>query len=151
MFQITSDVDPSSTLCSPFMLSCWREKRRQLNFHKLAKTHWKLLAKLQYSISSVLEMGTINYDLKLEYEARMLQNEASKKRARTRTFNPQLADCSIGDKRRGDPKSRSAMEIEERERRENEKRRVCVSGPGEEGFISRRRGPEALFPPCVSV
>ncbi len=30
-----------------------------------------------------------------------------------------------------DPKSRSAMETEERERRENEKRRVCVSGPCE--------------------
>ncbi len=58
-------------------------------------------------------MGTINYDLKLEFEARMLENEESKKRDRTRTFNPQLADCSIGDKRRGDPKSRSAMQTEE--------------------------------------
>jgi hypothetical protein len=108
------------------MSSCWREKRRQLNCHRLAKTHWKLVAKLQYSISSVLEMGTINYDLKLEFEARMLENEESKKRDRTRTFNPQLADCSIGDKRRGDPKSRSAMETEERERRENEERRKSV-------------------------
>jgi hypothetical protein len=86
-------------------------------------------------------MVTINYDLKLEYEARMLEKEASEKRTRRTTFNPQLADCSIGDKRRGDPKSRSAMETEERERRENEKRRVCVSGPCEGVFIgSRRRG-----------
>jgi hypothetical protein len=56
----------------------------------------------------------------------MLENEARKKRDRRRTFNPQLADCSIGDKRRGDPKSRSAMETEERERRENEERRKSV-------------------------
>jgi hypothetical protein len=73
-------------------------------------------------------MVTITYDLKLEYEARMLEKEASEKRAHRRTFNAQLADCSIGDKRRGrrgDPKSRrSAMEAEERERLENEKRRV---------------------------
>ncbi len=66
------------------------------------------------------------------------------------TFNPQLADCSIGDKRRRDPKSRSAMEAEERERRENEKRRVCVSGPCEEGvFIGSR--PQALFPLCGRI
>jgi len=96
-------------------------------------------------------MVTINYDLKLEYEARMLEKEASEKRARRRTFTPQLADCSIGDKRRGDPKSRSAMETEERERREKEKRRVCVSGPCEGVFIGSRRGPQALFPLCVRV
>jgi hypothetical protein len=76
----------------------------------------------------------------------MLEKEASEKRAHSRTFNPQLADCSIGDKRRGD-----AMEPEERERRENEKRRVCVSGPCEGVFTGSRRGPQALFPLCVRV
>jgi hypothetical protein len=39
-------------------------------------------------------------------------------------------------------------EKDERMRREE---RVWVSGPCEEGFIGSRRGPEALFPPCVRV
>jgi hypothetical protein len=38
------------------------------------------------------------------------------------------------------------METEERERRENEKRRVCVSGLCEGVFIGSRRGPQAPFP-----
>ncbi len=70
------------------------------------------------------------------------------------TFNPELADCSIGDKRRGDPKSRrSAMEAEERERLENEKRRAeCACLIRVKGiFIGSRRGPHALFSLCVRV
>jgi hypothetical protein len=47
--------------------------------------------------------------------------------AEEETFYPELADCSIGDKRRGEPKSRrSAMENEKDSRMRREEQSVRV-------------------------
>jgi hypothetical protein len=114
---------PELDIHSPFMSICWSGKRRQLNWQtKLAKTHWKLLVKLY---SKVLEMVTINYDLKLEYEARMLERKGSKWEESSQKNQPSIhslltarSETNAEEIRRAEVRWRLKSEKDERMRRE---------------------------------